>query len=90
MKAMMKTVMKTESHPYHQLDIVAGVAAFLGVLLSVVPIYLAYGYETQFSLGTLIGLHMLIIISPVLIKLSYILHLFVQHKEKVLSDSKKV
>lgn len=52
----------------------------MGGVLGVIPAIIAYGFEQHLSLGTLIVLHISIIIAPLFIKVAYILHLTAQRQ----------
>ncbi|MCG8314783.1 MAG: hypothetical protein MI976_16360 [Pseudomonadales bacterium] len=53
-------------------------ALVIGVLFSVIPLVLAYGFEDSFSICELVSLHISAIVAPVFIKLAYVLKLSIE------------
>lgn len=50
----------------------------LSVLTTLVALIAAYGFEAHFSLKQLIGLHIVTVVAPALVKISYVARLVAQ------------
>lgn len=52
----------------------------LGLIMLLVGIVGAYGFESQFSLVSLVMMHSLVILGPTLLKIGYVMRLLAQYR----------